>query len=207
MVRHNNEIPHQHFHKDWDKRVKTWFNQPAQKKIRRDKRKEKAAAIAPRPISGDLKPVVRCPTRKYNTKVKLGRGFSLAELAAAKISPKVAPTIGITVDHRRTNKSQETLDANVQRLKEYKDKLVVFPKGSGKKAVKKGDTPNSVKKELGQSKTDINALPAAEPAITTGAVTEEMKEFKAYAALRHARNEARLFGLRIKKKNESEKED
>ena len=59
MVRHNNEIPHQHFHKDWDKRVKTWFNQPAQKKIRRDKRKEKAAAIAPRPASGDLRPVVR----------------------------------------------------------------------------------------------------------------------------------------------------
>ena len=39
MVRHNNIIPNQHFHKDWDKRVKTWFNQPAQKKVRRDKRK------------------------------------------------------------------------------------------------------------------------------------------------------------------------
>ncbi len=208
MVRHNNEIPHQHFHKDWDKRVKTWFNQPAQKKIRRDRRKEKAAAIAPRPVSGDLKPVVHCPTRKYNSKVKLGRGFSLAELAAAKISAKVAPTIGISVDHRRTNKSQETLDANVKRLVEYKNKLVVFPKRSGKKAVKKGDTPNSAKKELGQSKADVNALPAAEPAVTTGAVTEEMKEFKAYATLRHARNEARLFGLRIKKKKaEAEKDD
>lgn len=205
MVRHNNEIPHQHFHKDWDKRVKTWFNQPAQKKIRRDKRKEKAAAIAPRPASGDLRPVVRCPTRKYNSKVKLGRGFSLAELKAAKISAKVASTIGISVDHRRTNKSQEAMDANVARLAEYKDKLVVFPKKSGKKAVKKGDSPNSAKKDLAQ-KADVNVLPAATPAVTTGAVTEEMKEFKAYATLRHARNESRLFGLRIKKKKEAEED-
>merc|ERR1712146_728378 len=100
-------------------------------------------------------------------------GFSLAELKAAKISAKVAATIGISVDHRRTNKSQEAMDANVQRLAEYKDKLVVFPKKSGKKAVKKGDSPNSAKKELGQSKADVNALPAGEPAVPTGAVTEE----------------------------------
>ena len=204
MVRHNNEVPHQHFHKDWDKRVKTWFNQPAQKKIRRDKRKLKAAAMAPAPVAGDLRPVLRCPTRKYNTKVKLGRGFSLAELKAAGISAKVAPTIGISVDHRRTNKSQEAMDANVDRLKEYKEKLVVFPRRSGAKAVKKGDTPSSKAKELGQSKADINALPAASPAVTTGTVTEEMKEFKAYATLRQARNEARLFGIRIKKAKDAE---
>lgn len=27
MVRHNNVIPNQHFHKDWQTRVKTWFDQ------------------------------------------------------------------------------------------------------------------------------------------------------------------------------------
>ena len=27
MVRHNNVIPNQHFHKDWQNRVKTWFDQ------------------------------------------------------------------------------------------------------------------------------------------------------------------------------------
>lgn len=207
MVRHNNIIPNQHFHKDWDKRVKTWFNQPAQKKVRRDKRKLKAAEAAPAPVSGALRPVVRCPTRKYNTKVKLGRGFSLAELKAAKISPKTAATIGISVDHRRTNKSEEAMNINVERLAEYKEKLVVFPRRSGAKAVKKGDTPASAAKEIGQSKANINAFPAAAPAVTTAAVTEEMKAFKAYATLRHARNEARLFGLRIKKKKEAEEAD
>ena len=80
MVRHNNVIPGQHFHKKWAERVKTWLHQPAQKKIRRDKRKEKAAALAPRPSSGVLRPLVHCPTQKYNSKVKFGRGFSLGEL-------------------------------------------------------------------------------------------------------------------------------
>jgi len=27
MVRHNNVIPNQHFHKDWQNRVRTWFDQ------------------------------------------------------------------------------------------------------------------------------------------------------------------------------------
>ena len=110
MVRHNNIIPNQHFHKDWDKRVKTWFNQPAQK-VRRDKRKLKAAEAAPAPVSGALRPVVRCPTRKYNTKVKLG-GFSLPSLRLQD-QPKTAATIGISVDHRRTNKSEEAMNINV----------------------------------------------------------------------------------------------
>ena len=99
------------------------------------------------------------------------------------------------------------MNINVERLAEYKEKLVVFPRRSGAKAVKKGDTPASAAKEIGQSKANINAFPAAAPAVTTAAVTEEMKAFKAYATLRHARNEARLFGLRIKKKKEAEEAD
>jgi hypothetical protein len=54
--------------------------QPAKKKARRLARKAKAAKIAPRPAAGLLKPAVRCPTIRYNTKVKAGRGFSLDEL-------------------------------------------------------------------------------------------------------------------------------
>ena len=46
----------------------------------------------------------------------------------------------------------------------------------------------------------------ASPAVTA-AVTEEMKAFKAYSALRHARNEARLYGLRIMKKMEAEEDN
>ena len=51
---------------------------------------------------------------------------------AAGIPKKLAPTIGIAVDHRRKNRSLESLQANVQRLKTYKAKLVVFPRRAHK---------------------------------------------------------------------------
>ena len=50
------------------------------------------------------------------------------------------------------------MSINVARLAEYKDKLVVFPL-EVEQAQKKGDTPASAAKEIGQSKADINALP------------------------------------------------
>merc|ERR1712035_3500 len=71
-----------HFHKDWQKRVRTWFNQPARKIRRRKARQAKARRIAPRPVAGPLRPQVRCPTVRYHTKVRAGRGFTLEELKA-----------------------------------------------------------------------------------------------------------------------------
>jgi large subunit ribosomal protein L13e len=62
--------------------VKTWFDQPAKKKSRRLLRLKKATRVAPRPIDGLLKPAVRCPTIKYNLKLRAGRGFTLEELKA-----------------------------------------------------------------------------------------------------------------------------
>ena len=76
----NNMIPNAHFHKDWQRWVKTWFNQPARKQRRRQNRIKKAAAVMPRPVAGPLRPVVRCPTLKYNRRVRAGRGFTLDEL-------------------------------------------------------------------------------------------------------------------------------
>ncbi|MRA75773.1 hypothetical protein GH890_30460, partial [Bacillus thuringiensis] len=96
----NNMVPNGHFHKDWQRWVNTWFNQPAGKIRGRNARVEKARKIAPRPVGGRLRPVVRCPTFKYNTKSRLGRGFTLEELKAAGIAKRVAPTIGIAVDFR-----------------------------------------------------------------------------------------------------------
>jgi ribosomal protein L13E len=132
MVKHNNVIPNGHFHKKWDTRIKMWFSQPAQKKIRRERRKAKAAAIAPRPATGSLRPLVHCPTQRYSAKVKYGRGFSLEELKGAGISRKYASTVGIAVDHRRSNKSNDSLATNVDRLKEYMTKLIVFPRKSNR---------------------------------------------------------------------------
>lgn len=67
----NNMIPNGHFHKDWQRFVKTWFNQPARKIRRNLNRVKKARSIAPRPAAGPLRPVVRCPTVRYHTKVSL----------------------------------------------------------------------------------------------------------------------------------------
>ena len=131
-MKHNNVLGNGHFHKAWQNYVRTWFDQPGRKKRRRVARQKRALAIAPRPVAGSLRPVVRCPTFKYNTKVRSGRGFTLEELKTAGISVRSAKTIGISVDHRRKNKSTESLQANVQRLKEYKSKLIVFPRKQSK---------------------------------------------------------------------------
>lgn len=114
MVAHNNVIANAHFKKDWQGnttscKVKTWFNQAGRKKSRRIAREKKAKALYPRPTAGALRPVVHPPTQRYNFKTRLGRGFTLEELKAAGIPKKLAPTIGIAVDHRRRNRSEESL--------------------------------------------------------------------------------------------------
>merc|ERR1711933_333559 len=147
----NNVIPNVHFRKvngmqhGRNNRVmmRTWFDQAGRKKRRALNRQKKAAKIAPRPAAGLLRPVVHPPTQRYNMKLRLGKGFTLAELREAKIAPKQARTIGISVDHRRRNKCTESLQENVNRLKLYKSKLLIFPRKAGKKGVKKGDTPRS----------------------------------------------------------------
>ena len=75
---------------------------------------------------------------RYHTKVHASRGFSLEELRVAGIHKKVARTIGISVDPRRQNKCTESLQANVQRLKEYCSELILFPRKPS--APKKGDS-------------------------------------------------------------------
>merc|ERR1719456_173719 len=106
--------------------MRTWLNQAGRKKSRQLARRAKAARVAPRPAAGLLRPVVHPPTQRYNMKLRLGKGFTLDELKEAKIPVKLAPTIGIAVDHRRRNKCAESLKANVDRLKLYKSKLLVF---------------------------------------------------------------------------------
>jgi large subunit ribosomal protein L13e len=56
----------------------------------------------------------------------------------AGIPRKFAPTIGISVDPRRQNLSTESLAVNVERLKAYRARLILFPRKLGQ--VKKGDS-------------------------------------------------------------------
>jgi large subunit ribosomal protein L13e len=78
-IKHNQQLPNNHFHKDWQRRVRVHFDQPGRKSRRRAARLAKAAAVAPRPVD-KLRPVVRCPTIKYNRRARAGRGFTLQEL-------------------------------------------------------------------------------------------------------------------------------
>ncbi|KAK7942627.1 ribosomal protein L13e [Apiospora hydei] len=202
-IKHNNQIQKNHFRKDWQRRVRCHFDQAPQKIRRRSARSAKAAALAPRPVD-KLRPIVRCPTIKYNRRVRAGRGFSLAELKAAGIPKLYAPTIGIAVDHRRQNLSEESLAANVARLKAYKERLVVFPRKAGKP--KAGDS-----KETDLSKDNIVASSAAALPIVpySTAVTEIKKsdmpkqiEGGAYVKLRQARADKRNQGARDKRARE-----
>ena len=78
-----------------------------------------------------LRSADRAQTVRYDGKTRAGHGFTLAEL-------KMACGIGIVVDHRRRNLSEEGKAVNVERLKAYKARLIVFPRNA--KKPKKGDS-------------------------------------------------------------------
>ncbi|KAG2171588.1 hypothetical protein INT43_008314, partial [Umbelopsis isabellina] len=205
VLKHNNQLPNQHFRKDWQRRVKTWFDQPGRKKSRRIARIQKAARIAPRPVDGLLRPAVRCPTIKYNTKLRAGRGFTLEELKEAGVSRKQALTIGISVDHRRRNKSQESLELNVQRLKAYQAKLIVFPRKAGK--AKKGDAEASELSNATQFKGAVLPIEQVVAGEEARAIKEEEKNGSAYKKLRYARSTARTLGAREKRARDKAEEE
>ena len=188
MVKHNNVIHKLHFHKKYcassrgPLKVKLALNQAGKKKSRRLARAKKAAAIAPAPLQ-KLRPIVHCQTQKYSAKTRLGRGFTLEELKAAGLNARYARTVGIAVDHRRTNKSNESLELNVARLTAYKANLVIL---------KKGDDASA----LTQLKGTIQPIERTKAEIEMADVTDEMKEFKAYTTMRVARKETKVAGYR-----------
>ncbi|KAF7966253.1 hypothetical protein HWV62_23755 [Athelia sp. TMB] len=200
--RHNNVLHANHFRKDWQRRVRTWFDQPGRKLRRRTARQAKASALGVRPLTL-LRPAVRAQTVRYNRKVREGRGFTFAELKEAGIGRKEARGVGIVVDHRRRNLSEEGKLVNVERLKAYKERLIVFPRNA--KKPKKGDsTGDDLKAETTRATLP---LPEAIPHEAPRKITEEEKEFKAYRTLRDARATQRHAGakkVREAKKAEEE---
>jgi len=200
-MKHNNIVPNAHFKKHWQRYVRTWFDQPAQKSRRRDAREARAKRIAPRPVE-QLRPAVRGQTVKYNRRLRAGRGFSFAELREAKISPATASGIGIAVDHRRRNKSEEALQKNVQRLKLYKSKLIVFPRHPTSQKAKKGD---STKEDQKAAKQHVGAvLPIEQPSARQKArkISSKEREAKVVAEHRKRLTDAKLWGLREKRAKE-----
>jgi|GEM_PF-1787870 len=204
MVKHNNLLPNRHFHKDWQNRVRCNLDQPARQVRRRNNRKAKAALVAPRPVSGLLRPAVHCPTQRYNIKVRAGRGFTKEELKEAGINAKQARTIGIAVDHRRRNKSLESLQLNAQRLQEYKTKLIVFPRKAGK--TKKGDSTPEECKAASQLTGALMPIKGAAPQVTTMAITAEMKNHNVIRQFKQLKATQYLEGKRRWKKDDEDEE-
>lgn len=198
MVKHNNVIPNLHFHKKYCQssrgplKVKLALNQATRKKARRLRRAAKAAAIAPRPLQ-KLRPVVHCQTQRYSSKVRLGRGFTLAELKAAKLHPSYAQTVGIAVDLRRVNRSEESFDTNVARLEEYKKNLIVWTKKS---------TPSETPSQIAGT---IQPIEKPSKEIVMETVTDDMKNFKAFTTMRVAKKETKVAGLRVAVENRKQK--
>ncbi|KAL1748470.1 ribosomal protein L13e [Schizophyllum fasciatum] len=194
-----------HFRKDWQRRVKTWFDQPGRKQRRRIARKKKAAALGVRPLDV-LRPAVRGQTVRYNRKLREGRGFTLAELKEAGVGRKEALSIGIAVDHRRRNLSEEGKKLNVERLQAYKARLIVFPRKAGKP--KKGDTTgDDLKAATVRSTLAALPLPAGQAPEGPRKITEEERNFEAFRALRIARANARHEGARKARQAKKEEEE
>jgi len=140
-------------------------------------------------------------TVKYNMKRRVGRGFTLEELKEAGIPAKLAPTIGIAVDHRRRNRSLEGLQENVNRLKAFKANLVVFPRRANKP--KAGDASAEELKTAVQLKGAVLPISKAKPAVEKIAITDAMRSEKAYSTLRLERMNARMTGVRAKRAAEA----
>jgi len=197
-IKHNQQLPNNHFRKHWQTRVRVHFDQPGRKLRRRQARLSKVTA--PRPVD-KLRPIVRCPTIKYNRRVRAGRGFTLEELKEAGVPRKFALSIGIPVDHRRQNRSEEGMAANVERLKDYKSKLILFPRRVGKH--KKGD---SSKDEVSSAKTSdapstksLFQIQGINKTVQERTIRNEEKDLAAYRRLRLARSDAKYVGVREKR--------
>eukprot|EP01083_Nonionella_stella_P033138 90716_1 len=200
MVKHNNIIPNIHCKKKWLQssrgpiKAKLSLDQAAKKKTRRLARRAKAAAIAPRPLQL-LRPTVSCQTQRYSSKSRLGRGFTLAELKGAGYTAAYARTVGIAVDTRRTNRSMESLNANIARLNEYKSKLIVFPKRRG--ITKNGDSSKEETAAATQFTGAVLPLEKKVAGIEMAEVTAEMKANKAFTTMRLAAKETKVAGFRV----------
>jgi len=194
-------LPNVHLGKDWQEKVKTWFNQPGRKRRRRMHRARRQKLLAPNPTHL-LRPIVRGQTNKYNTKRRLGRGFTKKELESAGIKGlSYARSIGIAIDLRRKDTCSETLNVNTERIKNYISRIILYPrkKNDKKPQVKEAtqeqlNTPEA--KEQNKSKVVIE-FPKEEPGYEFANVTKEMTDKNIYQLQRKEIKTAKGFYKRL----------
>lgn len=96
------------------------------------------------------------------------------------------------MDRRRKNKSIESRQENVLRLKEYRSKLVLFPIHENKK-LRKGEATAEERKQVVQFKGKLMPLTKAQPALEFRKITDEEKKFSAFHTLRRVCVAARKY--------------
>jgi len=187
----NRVLPNAHFRKrkTWARLAKTWFNQPARKVRRRSNRVAKAQQVAPRPVAGSVRPVVSCPTFRYNSRQRIGRGFTQDEIVAAGLSINQAKQLGVAIDKRRRNKSQENLQRNVQRLKEYRSKLVVLPRSGA----------TDVEQVRGTAVMPVDPNPASK-VVESAVISDADRKGSVYQAFHMAKANTKWAGQREKRR-------
>ncbi len=132
---------------------------------------------------------------------------SLDELKSVGLTQDFARTVGIAVDHRRHNKNADTMATNVERLTQYKNKLILFPRVGDKP--KKGEINDSTADKLTgavQNTTDgVFGIKKVTKRCKIETLTADMKKFNAYQKLRQARIEKKMHGKKIKAAKDAEK--
>ena len=158
--------------------------------------------------------MIHCCTRRYNMKIRYGRGFTLEELKNAGLNAKFARTIGIAVDHRRQDTSMETRDLNVKRLKAYLAKLILFPSKNSRRLAKKmtdskprklivadatQEKLNSAAAKKQVKEKEVLPMQPQKLREKPQGITEDMKKDKIYYKLRVEKVKAKYAGIRKKR--------
>lgn len=114
-------------------------------------------------------------------------------------------TLGSTSNATTDDASTFSTQLNSKRLKEYMAKLILFPRKNSKP--KHGDSPAEDLAKATQHKgAAIMPIEKVEKEVEMVAVTDEMKNFGAYAKLRVERMNERQVGNRIKAAIQAEKD-
>lgn len=87
------------------------------------------------------------------------------------------------MDHRRRNKSIESLQLNAQRLREYRSKLILFPQRNNKK-LRPGEATPEERKLATQLQTEVLPIKQSQIKLKARAVTDDEKKFQAFITLR-----------------------
>ncbi|POW14569.1 hypothetical protein PSHT_07342 [Puccinia striiformis] len=224
--RGNNVLHKNHFRKDWQRRVKTWFDQPGAKKRRRNARQAKAAAAGllddfglppdqrqtrsfTKPCTFTIDPPPP-PTRRPMPDCSLQPThpfwpwFHSCRACICRYPPQGSSDDWHSYDHRRRNKSEEGVSINVERLTAYKERLIIFPKNA-KKPAKADSTDLSA--ATTQDVSGPLPLPSGTKPEAARAITSEELEFSAFRALRQARATQRQAGVWKARKQKKDEED